>query len=108
MIDLDKARGHPTLYSSKSAHLAIHQVSPSATEWRLWRRALLIKSDINGKLRQPLGKWLLPLKEQRQRYFAYSFQDKLWIRTTVVDDQAYHEYQRYAMDEGFHLANKVI
>jgi hypothetical protein len=100
-LDMEKAQGRPGQYSSRSSHLAIHQATPSATEWRLWRRALLIWSDINGLLRQPLGKWVLPLQQHRQRHYAYTHQNQLWIRANETDF-VYNEYRRYEVDEGFH------
>ena len=60
MIDQDKTHGSPTPVSSRSAHLAVHQAKPSIIEWRMWKRACLLWTDINGRLRKPLGKWLLP------------------------------------------------
>lgn len=86
MLDMDKAQERPGPHSSISSHLAIHQASPTVTEWRLWRRALLLWSNINGVLRHPLGKWVVPLDEQqRQRYFSYAYQNRLWLRSNNID-----------------------
>ena len=104
-LDMDKAMGRPQTTSSISHPLAIHQTSPSPVEWRLWQRALLIWSDINGRLRKPLGKWVIPLDRQRQRHHAYVYQHCLWVRRSKETDE-YSEYQRYAADEGFHSMNK--
>ena len=104
MLDMEKAQGRPGQHSSISSHLAIHQAAPSANEWRLWRRALLLWSNIHGVLRQPLGKWVVSLENQRQRHVAYIYQNRLWIRRTEVGF-VYNEYLRYEVDEGFHACN---
>ena len=57
-------------------------------------------SNINGKLRTSLGKWLVQQASQRQRQFAYVLLNQLWIRQE--DIKQYREYCRYEIDEGFH------
>ena len=105
-FDTNKADGQPTLLSSRSHHLEIHQERPSAKEWKLWRRAWLLWCDLQGNLRTPLGKWLVPPSQQRQRYFAYAWSNTLWIRQDV--DNSYLEFQRFALDEGYLAMNRMV
>ena len=104
--DVAKVNGHPTSSSSRNSHLAVHQAKPSPSEWRLWRRACLLWSDINGNLRQPLGKWLVAPAQQRQHSFAYVLGEHLWIRQDAPSQ--YRTYRRYAADEGFHALQRMI
>jgi hypothetical protein len=106
MMDVDKARCTPAGNSSRNSCLSVHQEKPSPAEWRLWRRACLLWSDINGKLRTPLGRWLVPPAHQRQRPFAYIHLDHLWIRQEDVDE--YRVYRRYEIDEGFHALQRAV
>ena len=91
MIDNSLLNGVPSPYSSRSNHLSIHQENPSPSEWKLWRRAYLIWSDINGKLRTPLGEWIHPIHAQRNRHFAYQEGQCLWLRQH--DPAQYREYR---------------
>ena len=97
-LDVHKTHGHPSTSSSRNTHLQVHQGNPSQAEWRLLRRACLLWSDINGKLRQPLGKWLVPLAQQRHQHFAHVLGDYLWLLTNTL--QQYKVYRRYEVDEG--------
>lgn len=99
-MDMEKLLGIPSEFSSWSHHHPINQERPSDAEWKIWSRASLLWSDINGKLRQPLGKWLLPLSAQRQRHFAFVHLDHLWVNNSGTE--RYREYRRYEFDEGFH------
>jgi hypothetical protein len=98
-FDIDKADGHPTQMSSRNLHLSVHQEKPSDREWQLWRRTWLLWSDIQGNLRTPLGKWLVPLSQRRQQHFAYRRQNTHWVRND--DEQAYAEFQQFAAGEGY-------
>ena len=79
---LDKAKlaGKPSLMSSTSQGVQINQSRPSEIDWKLWRRANTLWSTLGGHLRQPLGPWLLPIKQQRQRHAAYWANFVLWVR----------------------------
>ena len=106
MMDVDKARCHPTECSSQNSGLSVHQEKSSPAEWRLWRRACLLWSDIHGRLRTPLGKWLVTPANQRQRPYAYTYRDQLWIRQEDID--LYRAYRRYEVDEGFHALQRAV
>ena len=71
VIDESILNGTPSARSSRSTHLPVHQESPSANEWKLWKRTYLLWSDINGNLRTPLGEWIHTIHMQRNRHFAY-------------------------------------
>ena len=103
---LIKQGGNPTGRSSWNSHLSVHQEKPPPAEWRLWRRACLLWSDINAKLPKPLGKWMVPPASQRQRQFAYVHLNHLWI--WQEDIKPYREYCRYEGDEGFHALQRAI
>ena len=106
LIDRAKTYGSPTPVSSRSSHLKVHQEKPSANEGRLWKRACLLLSVINGRLRKPLGKWLLPPAQQRQHPHAYTHGDMMWRRQD--EENKYAEYRRFAVDEGFHDMQRSI
>ena len=91
VVDESLLHGAPSLYSSRSNHLSIHQETPSPSEWKLWRRAYLIWSDIHGNLRTPLGEWIQPIHAQRNRHFAYQEGLCLWIRQS--NPTQYREYR---------------
>ena len=91
VLDTSILDGTPSSQSSRSTHLAIHQESPSVNEWKMWRRANLIWSDINGKLRKPLGPWTQQIHSQRCRHQAYQHTQVLWIRQQ--DHNTYREYR---------------
>ena len=55
VIDESILNGTPSARSSRSTHLPVHQESPSANEWKLWKRAYLLWNDINGNLRTSEG-----------------------------------------------------
>ena len=79
-LDLSKRNGFPSLYSSVTNNVRVHQDRPSQAEWKLWQKANLLWSEADGTLLHPLGSWLAPIATQRQRHFAYSFQGRLAIR----------------------------
>lgn len=79
-LDPGKLHGEPSLMSSSTRYVLVHQERPSATEWRLWKKANRLWSNPEGELRQPLGKWLHPCHAQRNSHFAYYFRDRLAIR----------------------------
>ena len=91
-IDKSVRDGRPDIHSSRPTILSINQERPSGNEWRLWRRAYLLWSDINGRLRQPLGRWLLPVSKHRHHYFAYTSGQLVWIRSNP-ETMEYQEYQ---------------
>ena len=91
-IDLCFRDGTSSPKSSQSTILGIHQANPTAKEWRMWRRANLLWSDIHGTLRQPLGQWLKPASTHRRHHFAYQHGPLIWIRTST-DPQEYQEYR---------------
>ena len=78
-IDSNLLDGNPSPHSCRDNHLSVHQESPSPTEWKIWRRANLIWSTIDGNLRTPLGRWLHPPQKQRRRHYAYHHRRILWI-----------------------------
>ncbi len=82
-LDKSKLHGKPSLMSSTTTLLHVHQEWPSDTEWTLWRKANLQWSDSLGNLHQPLGPWLMPIQQQRNQHFAYKLPTKMIvIRTT--------------------------
>ena len=90
----------PSTTSSRSTQMGIHQESPSPKEWKLWRRANLLWSTIDGRLRTPLGMWLYPIHDQRRHHFAYSSDSSLWI--LQADSQMYREYSAPSLSEPYH------
>ncbi|KAI2490363.1 hypothetical protein MHU86_24203 [Fragilaria crotonensis] len=71
-LDKTKTTGHPSLVSSSTHGNVIYQERPSDREWALWRKMCqILWSDADGKLREPLGHWILPTHQQRQHHQAY-------------------------------------
>ena len=96
-LDLSKWKGNPSVVSSTTHGIVIHQERPSEREWALWRkmcRALWSKKD--GTLREALGPWIRANPNQRQQHQAYYSHDKLCVSDTVlwIRIQAKSEYTR--------------
>ena len=91
VVDTSLLDGNPSPYSCRDNHLSVHQERPSPAEWKLWRRANLIWSTINGNLRDPLGRWLHPPQKQRRRHYAYHHRRHLWI---YQEGDMYTEWKR--------------
>ncbi len=82
-LDRSKLCGHPSLMSSTTTFLHIHQGRPSEAEWQLWRKVNRLWSTEDGRFHQPLGPWLLSIHKQRASHFAYMFLNRMVvIRTT--------------------------
>ena len=89
-LDPCKLAGNPSLVSSFSSHLSISQDRPSEDIWKLWKQVNLLWSDIYGKLRHPLGAWILSPQQQRQRHFAYVAHHRLWVLRQDGTYDAFH------------------
>jgi hypothetical protein len=89
-LDQSTLLGKPSLMSSRTKLLTIHQERPSEREWALWRRANRLWSDSNGRLLQPVKSWILSVQEQRQYHFTYIHRSTLYIRKL---DTNYAKYQ---------------
>lgn len=79
-LDPAKLAGQISAECSVTHGVHINQERPSVTEWKLWRQANLLWSDERGRLHQPLGPWIQPIKKQRQRHQAYRLHRRLWVR----------------------------
>ena len=86
VLDNSKLTGHPSLQSSKSNWIAIHQERPSEKEWSLWRKANRLWSRDDGRLHVPLHKWLSPVHRQRNNHFAYRYRRTFWIRDVAGEE----------------------
>ena len=83
-LDISKRNGHPSRPQSiETQWLHVNQERPSNDFWRLWKKANLLWSDVDGKLHQPLGKWTTSIDKQRQRHYAYQCGLRLAIRTST-------------------------
>ena len=90
-IDPTSMHGHPSPTSRRNTYLSIHQDRPSQKEWVLWRRANLLWSDINGRLRTPLGQWLYPFHDHcLHQQFAYQHRRRLWIYQAATKQYREH------------------
>jgi hypothetical protein len=89
-LDPSMLLGKPSLMSSRTKLLTIHQERPSEREWALWRQANRLWSDSNGRLLQPVTSWILSVQEQRQYHFAYIHRSTLYIREL---DTTYAKYR---------------
>ncbi|KAI2514379.1 hypothetical protein MHU86_272 [Fragilaria crotonensis] len=80
-LDLSKVEGAPSLQSSRTRWIQIHQDKPSTPTWKLWKKANRLWSNSSGKLLQPLGPFLRDHRERRMEYFSYGYRNKVAIRT---------------------------
>ena len=89
-LDLAMLEGKPSLQSSISNLVLVHQERPVESAWELWRKCNLLWSEESGKLYTPLGDWLCTTAEMRRSWRAY------WDRTEstcyVRTDQT-HPYE---------------
>jgi ribonuclease HI len=85
VLDHSKLLGQPSLLSSQSSWLSVHQEYPSMKAWKVWKRANLLWSHPSGALKEPLQKWLCPSSLLRNRYAAYKSRSRLWIRSSDPD-----------------------
>ncbi|KAI2499829.1 hypothetical protein MHU86_14646 [Fragilaria crotonensis] len=90
-LDPCKLNGHPSLLSSQTTWLKVHQERPSSKAWKVWKRANLLWSLPGGCLKVPLQNWLFPSHLLRNRYVAYKNRSRLWIRG--FDHDRYMEYR---------------
>ena len=81
-LDSRKLHRAPSLMSSQSRWMAVHQHRPpSEKQWILWRNANTLWSTEDGMLRQPLCNWLRDLPTSRISHFVYRYEDTLFLLT---------------------------
>ena len=79
-LDLSMVSGKPSLMTSQTKLVTVHQEQPSEQELTLWRRENCLWSDSNGHLLQSVTSWILLVQEQRQYHFACIHRRTLDIR----------------------------
>ena len=64
-----------------------NQARPGPSAWSQWRKLIQILCFKNGRLRTPLGAWIVQPKYQRRRWQAYWNPPlrRLYIRTEDVE-----------------------
>ena len=67
-IDEGMMKGRPSLLSSTTKWHHVYQARPAEQSWTVWRRALKLFSDNNGRLRITLGKWTAPSHKLRRNW----------------------------------------
>ena len=82
-IDQTKVMGRPSLWSTTTKWLKIHQESPSESEWRVWKRANRLWSTTEGKMLKPLGPWIQNARECRIQCAAYGYGNSVAIKAGV-------------------------
>jgi hypothetical protein len=97
-LDHNKLLGNHSCLSSFTHGTTIHQERPSERTWTLWKKGNQIWSTPEGTLYQPLGDWVLPIHQLRQRHAAYWWTGRLWVRIqdrytkcTMVSDRHFCE-----------------
>ena len=71
-IDWNIKKGSPNAVSSKTRCLKCHQAKPQNPQvWAAWSRACALFHNRNGRLYQPLGRWLIASTRQRRQWPAY-------------------------------------
>jgi hypothetical protein len=58
------------MMSSTSAWIQINQARPHEPSWKLWQKACPLWS-LNGKLYDPMGRWLFHRNELRRKWPTY-------------------------------------
>jgi len=94
-VDMRTLEGRRPGFSAKSRWHRLNQAKPSATSWRLWRKANLIWSTSGGWLRQPLGKWTIPVCQQRMMWPAYYDGNILHVRNSQYSNDQQTIYDPY-------------
>ena len=102
-LDNSKYRGVPSLQSSRTTWLEVHQEKPSEKAWRTWRRANLLWSHQDGRLKVPLQEWLHETTRLRNRYAAYRFRSRVWIRQAEGDKYMEYRMQTTNISEQYPL-----
>ena len=83
-LDRSNMLGKPNAQSSTTIWIQINQERPSEVEWKLWRKANLLWSNVLGELRTHLGQWLVSRPRQRQQQFAYLHRNRrLYVRMGI-------------------------
>jgi hypothetical protein len=97
-LDKHMAQGRLKHPSSSIMHWhTVNQSRPADAQWSLWQKANKLWSDDAGKLHQPLGKWVIPLSQQRRRWPAYATPNgQLFVR--VSGDTAQFNLHRIIND----------
>ncbi len=74
-------RGLQSTMSSTSAWIQINQAKPHEPSWKLWRKVCALWS-LNGKLYEPMGRWLFPANQLRRKWPMYYDHDTgdLYVR----------------------------
>jgi hypothetical protein len=67
VLDNCKLNGTMSLQSSRTRWLHINQDKPSQKEWQLWKRANLLWSFSDGRLKIPLKAWMYPKQTLRHQ-----------------------------------------
>ncbi len=88
-LDTSMLDGAPSLMSATTKLVKVNQDRPSEKEWKLWKRANSLWSDLGGRLLYPMTEWLCSVQDQRQQHFAYVHQQTLFLRS---NDNTYHKY----------------
>ena len=89
-LDTSMLDGAPSLMSATTKLVKVNQDRPSEKEWKLWKRANSLWSDLGGRLLYPMTEWLCSVQDQRQQHFAYVHQQTLFLRS---NDNTYHKYR---------------
>ena len=95
-LDPCHLQGVWSLQSGKTRWHTVNQDRPSEKEWKLWKTANKIWSDVQGRLINPLGAWLHPLPELRFQHFAYVHRRSLYIRAAKDE---YITYRQKGMNQ---------
>jgi hypothetical protein len=76
-LDMHMLAGNvDNISSSISTWHHFHQQRPYEEAWELWREANKLWSKADGKLHQPLTKWLIPPSRQRRTWPVYADQEQ--------------------------------
>ncbi len=78
----------------------VNQARPDADSWNLWRKANYLWTSWGTKLKQPLGRWLVPTPKLRRSWQAYldTHSNELLIRK---NDKHYNIHPRHAQGYNF-------
>ena len=95
-IDEAMYNGNRNKLCSYTNHISVHQARPGEKAWKQWRR--LLNKLVEGrskKLRQPLGKWLVPHHQQRRQWKHYYDPESDKVYTIGVEGYDVHDKITY-------------
>jgi hypothetical protein len=89
-IDPTKYHGNPSLLSSRSKCHHINQEKPNDASWQVWKRFCDTFLTLDYQLRQPLGRWTIPMTQARMEPAAAVSLSEMYCYIRATDRYISH------------------